>query len=49
MTIVTERCRNNIRSALKEYKSKVDQANSRFDQVKRDFGDEAEKRERVKE
>ena len=46
MTIVTERCRNNIRSALKEYKSKVDQANSRFDQVKRDFGDEAEKRER---
>lgn len=46
MTIVTERCRNNIRSALKEYKSKVDQANSRIDQVKREFGDEAEARER---
>ena len=46
MTIVTERCRNNIRSALKEYKSKVDQAKSRIDQVKRDFGDEAEARER---
>ena len=46
MTIVTERCRNNIRSALKDYKSKVDQAKSRIDQVKRDFGDEAEARER---
>lgn len=46
MTIVTERCRNNIRTALKDYKSKVDQAKSRIDQVKRDFGDEAEARER---
>ena len=46
MTIVTERCRNNIRSALKEYKSKVDQAKSRIDQVKQEFGDEAEARER---
>ncbi len=46
MTIVTERCRNNIRSALKEYKSKVDQAKSRLEQVKRDFGDEAEAMER---
>ena len=46
MTIVTERCRNNIRSALKEYKSKVDQAKSRIDQVKREYGDEAERMER---
>lgn len=46
MTILTERCRNNIRVALKEYKNKVDQAKSRIDQVKADFGAEAEKRER---
>ena len=46
MTIVTERCRNNIRNALKTYKTTVDQAKSRLEQVKRDFGDEAEARER---
>lgn len=46
MTILTERCRNNIRVALKGYKEKVDQAKSRIDQVKAEFGDEAEKRER---
>ena len=46
MTILTERCRNNIRIALKGYKEKVDQAKSRLDQVKADFGDEAEARER---
>lgn len=43
---MTERCRNSIRSALKGYKEKVNQAKSRIDQVKRDFGDEAEARER---
>lgn len=46
MTIVTERCRNNIRNALKTYKTTVDQAKTRLEQVKRDFGDEAEARER---
>lgn len=46
MTIVTERCRNNIRNALKSYKTTVDQAKDRLEQVKRDFGDEAEARER---
>jgi vacuolar-type H+-ATPase subunit H len=46
MTIVTERCRNNIRNALKTYKTTVDQAKNRLEQVKRDFGDEAEARER---
>lgn len=46
MTILTERCRNNIRVALKGYKEKVDQAKSHIDQVKAEFGDEAEKRER---
>ena len=46
MTICTERCRNNIRNALKTYKTTVDQAKSRLEQVKRDFGDEAEARER---
>ena len=46
MTICTERCLNNIRNALKTYKTTVDQAKSRLEQVKRDFGDEAEARER---
>ena len=46
MTICTERCRNNIRNALKTYKTTVDNARTRLEQVKRDFGDEAESRER---
>lgn len=46
MTIYTERCRNNIRNALKTYKTTIEQARIRLAKVKDDYGEEAESRER---
>ena len=46
MTILTERCRNDIRKALNNYYFRVNQARKRLEQVRTEYGEEAESRER---